>query len=75
MSNQELKTILYAEDEEDIRAIAQIALEDIGGFTVRYCSNGRKIMDVAKEFKSRIFKKLSQSDSTTTRGNVLTRLG
>lgn len=42
MADKELKRILYAEDEEDIRAIAQIALEDIGGFTVRYCSNGKK---------------------------------
>lgn len=50
MSYKELKRILYAEDEEDIRAIAQIALEYIGGFTVRYCSNGKKTMEAAQEF-------------------------
>ena len=50
MANKELKKILYAEDEEDIRAIAQIALEDIGGFSVRYCSNGKKILEAAKEY-------------------------
>ncbi|KTC78457.1 response regulator [Legionella cincinnatiensis] len=47
---KELKKILYAEDEEDIRAIAQIALEDIGDFTVKYCSNGKEVIDAAKEF-------------------------
>lgn len=47
---KELKKILYAEDEEDIRAIAQIALEDIGDFTVKYCSNGKEVIEAAKEF-------------------------
>jgi len=50
MATKKLKKILYAEDEDDIRAIAQIALEDIGGFTVRYCINGRKLLDAAKDF-------------------------
>ncbi len=50
MSHKELKNILYAEDEEDIRAIAQIALEDIGNLTVRYCSDGRKTLEAAKTF-------------------------
>ena len=50
MIRKELKNILYAEDESDIRTIAQIALEDIGGFTVRYCSNGCKVLDAIKEF-------------------------
>ena len=50
MTYKPLKNILYAEDEDDIRSIAQIALEDIGGFTVRYCSNGRKALEEAKNF-------------------------
>ena len=50
MINKELKKILYAEDEDDIRAIAQIALEDIGGFKVKYCANGRKTLEEAKQF-------------------------
>ncbi len=45
-----LKNILYAEDEEDIRSIAQIALEDIGLFTVRYCANGCEVLDAARDF-------------------------
>ncbi len=46
----ELKKILYAEDEEDIRAIAQIALEDIGGFEVKYCTNGEDALTAAQTF-------------------------
>lgn len=50
MTHKVLKNILYAEDEDDIRAIAQIALEDIGGFTVQYCPNGYKVLEAAKNF-------------------------
>lgn len=50
MGHQQLKRILYAEDEGDIRVIAQIALEDIGGFTVEYCANGRKTLEAAEHF-------------------------
>jgi CheY-like chemotaxis protein len=50
MTHKVLKNILYAEDEDDIRAIAQIALEDIGGFTVRYCANGYVALEAAKDF-------------------------
>lgn len=32
--------ILYIEDDPDIRAIAELALEDVGGFTVRTCESG-----------------------------------
>ncbi len=43
--------ILYAEDEEDIRTIAKIALEDIGGFTVSYCQNGEEVLSAIDEFQ------------------------
>lgn len=48
MPNNILKKILYAEDESDIREIAKIALEDIGGFTVTYCSNGCEVLEKIK---------------------------
>lgn len=51
MSNKPLIRILYAEDEEDIREIAKIALEDVGGFTVKYCSNGLEVLAEAKAFQ------------------------
>jgi len=50
MSHKKLVNILYAEDEDDIRAIAQIALEDIGGFTVKYCTDGRHVLEVVRNF-------------------------
>jgi len=51
MANKPLTQILYAEDEADIRVIAKIALEDIGGFQVKYCSNGKELIDTAKNYK------------------------
>jgi CheY-like chemotaxis protein len=48
MFKKGLHQILYAEDEEDIREIAKISLEDLGGFSVIYCSNGREVLEKAK---------------------------
>ena len=42
MSVPELKKIMYVEDEADIREIAKIALEAIGGFQVQLCSSGEE---------------------------------
>jgi two-component system OmpR family response regulator len=49
MRSETLNKILYAEDEADIRDIAQIALEDIGGYTVIFCRTGREALIKAKE--------------------------
>lgn len=35
-----LQKILLVEDEPDIRAVAEIALESVGGFSVRLCADG-----------------------------------
>lgn len=40
MSTQTLQRILYVEDEPDIQAVARLALEAVGGFTVEVCSSG-----------------------------------
>jgi CheY-like chemotaxis protein len=42
-----LKKILYVEDEPDIQAIAQLALEAVGGFEVTICSSGIEALEVA----------------------------
>ena len=42
-----LKRILYVEDEPDIQAVAKLALEAIGGFTVEICSSGQEALDKA----------------------------
>lgn len=42
-----LKKILYAEDEPDIQAVAQMALENIGGFETVLCNSGIEAVEVA----------------------------
>lgn len=41
-----LTRILYVEDDPDIRALAKIALEIIGGFNLRCCSSGKDALDL-----------------------------
>ena len=43
----ELKTILYVEDDEDIQMVAQMALEMVGGLSLRTCSSGWEAIDAA----------------------------
>ncbi|WP_255412070.1 hypothetical protein [Desulfonatronum sp. SC1] len=38
-----LQNILYEENEPDTQAVAQVALEMVGGFTLMVCSFGRKL--------------------------------
>ncbi len=45
-----LEKILYVEDDADIREVAKIALEAVGGFTVKICSSGRQALDEAPGF-------------------------
>lgn len=45
-----LQRILYVEDEADIRAVAQLALESVGGFTVKICSVGEDAVRDAEAF-------------------------
>ena len=40
MATPALNRILYVEDEPDIQAVAKIALEAIGGFTLEVCACG-----------------------------------
>jgi len=48
---QELKKILYVEDEVDIQKVVKMALEMIGGFEVLVCSSGPEALEKAPEFK------------------------
>ncbi len=45
-----LERILYVEDEPDIQAVAKIALEMVGGFTLQVCSSGQEALDSAEGF-------------------------
>lgn len=48
---QVLQRILYVEDEPDIQAVARLALEHIGGFTVEVCGNGHEALEKLPQFK------------------------
>jgi two-component system OmpR family response regulator len=51
MPGTALNTILYVEDDPDIRTVAQIALEIVGGFSLRSCSSGNNALEaVASSF-------------------------
>lgn len=39
-----LESIIYVDDEDDIREVALIALEDIGGFQVKAFSSGQALL-------------------------------
>jgi two-component system, OmpR family, response regulator len=44
---RELRRILYVEDEADIRTVAKMALEAVGGFEVVACASGEEALRLA----------------------------
>jgi len=44
---KDLSRILYVEDEADIRAVAKMALEAVGGFEVIACASGAEALAAA----------------------------
>lgn len=50
MTTPPLTRILYVEDEPDIQAIARLALETIGGFTIEICSSGSAAIEAVQRF-------------------------
>ena len=50
MSEQDINRILYVEDEPDIQAVAKLALEQVGQFTLEVCSSGNEALDKAAAF-------------------------
>jgi diguanylate cyclase (GGDEF)-like protein len=50
MATTPLTRILIVEDEADIQAIAQLALEAVGGFTIKACGSGVDALAIAPEF-------------------------
>lgn len=45
-----LQRILYVEDDPDIQSVAKLALEMVGGFTVKICSSGEEAVRDAASF-------------------------
>ena len=50
MTTPPLSRILYVEDESDIQAVAQLALENVGEFSVALCSSGGEALEKAPIF-------------------------
>jgi CheY-like chemotaxis protein len=42
---RELNKVLYVEDDVDIQSVAKIALEVVGGLTLRSCSSGKEALE------------------------------
>jgi len=50
MSLERLQKVLYVEDDGDIRTIAMLALETVGGLEVRACASGAEAVQAAPAF-------------------------
>lgn len=51
---QKLTRILYAEDEIDIQHVASIALEMVGGFTLKTCNTGLEAVTEIIDFQPQL---------------------
>jgi CheY-like chemotaxis protein len=49
-----LSRILYVDDDPDLRAIAEISLRDLSGFTVALCGGGEEALRTAPKFAPQI---------------------
>lgn len=50
-----LERVMYVEDDPDIREIAAMALEDVGGLTVNICESGEQALREVAEFAPQMF--------------------
>ncbi|WP_193180225.1 response regulator [Nisaea sediminum] len=44
-----MKKILHVDDEKDIRAVAKLALQSVGGFELTSCASGQEALDCVAE--------------------------
>lgn len=54
MAPENLKRILMVEDEPDIRTVAELALEAIGGFELTACESGQKALEKIDECRPQL---------------------
>ena len=52
--NAVLRRVLYVEDDGDIRTIASMALEVVGGLTLQACASGAEALAAAEAFEPQL---------------------
>ena len=73
MSQDDLNRILYVEDEPDIQAVAKLALEQVGQFTLEVCSSGQEALEKAEQFSPQLMLldvMMPEMDGPTTLGKL-----
>lgn len=73
MSSEEIQKILYVEDEPDIQAVAKLALEQVGMFTLEVCSSGQEALEKAAAFSPHLMLldvMMPEMDGPTTLGKL-----
>jgi two-component system, OmpR family, response regulator len=76
MSTSSLKSILYVDDESDIREIVEISLERIGPVIVRTCESGEAALKLLSQFKPELILldvMMPGMDGPTTLKNIRAR--
>lgn len=53
-STGQLERILYVEDEASMRAIVQVALEDLGGFELRVAATGQEALRIGPDYEPQL---------------------
>ena len=61
MPDKSLKRILMIEDEPDIRTVAELALEAIGGFELTACESGQHALEQIDQCEPQLIVQTSES--------------
>lgn len=48
---EQIQRVLYVEDDPDIRAVAELALVDVGGLVACLCESGQQALDQIDRFR------------------------
>lgn len=47
---KELKKILYAEDEPDVRTVVEMTIETMSNYELKTCNNGKELIEYVNEY-------------------------
>lgn len=46
----ELKKILYAEDEVDVQTVVELTVQTLSNYEIKVCDNGKKLLECVEEY-------------------------